>query len=106
MHPRLELGDVVAELADPHLRTGQIAEHGNLAADPPGGDADRLDRARMTLAIGVGEVEAEDIDAGLDQALEDGRVPARGADRGDDLRPPVRAWASAVFSACIRDDCR
>ena len=31
---------------------------------------------RVALAVGVGEVEAEDVDAGLDQALEDGRRPS------------------------------
>ena len=41
MHPRLQLGVVVAQLADPQLRARQVAEHRDLAADPLGGLADR-----------------------------------------------------------------
>ena len=89
VHAGLQLGDVVAQLADPQLRPRQVAEHRDLAPDPLGGGADRLDRLRVALAVGVGEVEAEDVGAGLDQLLEDAGVPARRADRGDDLRPPL-----------------
>ena len=88
MHAGLQLGDVVAQLADPQLRPRQVAEHRDLAPDPLGSGADRLDRARVPLSIGVGEVEPEDVGAGLDQALQDVLVPARGTDRGDDLGPP------------------
>ena len=71
VHAGLQLGDVVAQLADPQLRPRQVAEHRDLAADPLGRRADRLDRARVALAVGVGEVEAEDVGAGLDQAHQD-----------------------------------
>ena len=76
MHPGLQLGDVAAQLADPQLRPRQVAEHRDLAPDPLGGGADRLDRLRVALAVGVGEVEAEDVGAGLDQLLEDRRRPS------------------------------
>ena len=65
MHARLELGDVVAELADPQLRPGKVAEHGDLAADPLGRGPDRPDRGRMALAVPMREVEAEDIHSRL-----------------------------------------
>ena len=76
MHPRLQLGDVVAQLADPQLRPGQVAEHGDLAPDPLRRGPDRLDRAGVALAVGVGEVEAEDVGAGLDQAHQDVARPS------------------------------
>ena len=44
VHAGLELGEVVAQLADPQLRPGQVAEDRDLAADPLRGAADRLDR--------------------------------------------------------------
>ena len=68
MHAGLELGDVVAQLADPQLRARQVAEHRDLFADLLGRRPDRLDRARVPIAIGVGEVEPEDVGTGLDQA--------------------------------------
>ena len=76
VHAGLQLGDVVAQLADPQLRPRQVAEHRDLAPDPLGRGADRLDRARVAVAVGVGEVEAEDVGAGLDQALERRRAPS------------------------------
>ena len=94
--PVSQLGEVVAQLADPQLRPGQVAEHRHLAADLLGGGADRLDRLRVALAVGVGEVEAEDVGAGLDQCLEHLRVPAGRADRGDDLGPPAPAPRSRL----------
>ena len=39
----------------------------------------------MHLEISVGEVEPSDIEPGLDQSLEDLRLPRGGADGGDDL---------------------
>jgi len=97
VHARLQLGDVVAQLADAQLRAGQVAEHRNLPPDPLGGGADRLHRARVTVAVGVGEVETEDIGAGLDQAGQDVGVPTRRTNRRNDLR------ASATLHAY---DCR
>ena len=88
--PGLQLGDVVAQLADPHLRPRQVAEDRGLVPEPLRRGADRHDRRRVALALGVGEVEPEDVDARLEQTLEDRRVPARGPDRGDDLGPPSR----------------
>ncbi len=87
VHPGLELGVVAGELADPQLRAGQVAEDRDLAADGLGGRADRLDRLRMFVGAGVGEVEPEDVGTGADHLLEHARRPARRADRGDDLGP-------------------
>ena len=83
VHPGLQLGDVVAQLADPQLRPRQVAEHGDLAPGPLRRRPDRLDRARVALAVGVGEVEAEDVGAGLDQAAPARRRPSS---RGRPLR--------------------
>ena len=82
VHAGLQLGEVVAQLADPQLRPRQVAEHRDLAADPLGGGADRLDRLRLALGAGVGEVEAEDVGAGGDQLLEHVRRPSS----------PARPW--------------
>ena len=98
VHPRLQLGEVVAQLADPQLRPRQVAEHRDLAADLLGGGADRLDRLRLALRAGVGEVEAEDVGAGGDQLLEHRRVPARRPDRGDDLGAALRVHRLTVVT--------
>jgi hypothetical protein len=89
VRPRLQLGDVAAQLADPQLRPRQIAEDRHLAPSPLGRCADRLDGARVALAVGLGEVEAEDVGAGLDQAGQHLLVPAGRADGRDDLGPPA-----------------
>jgi hypothetical protein len=39
----------------------------------------------VVLGIAVGEVQADDVDAGADQALEDLRAARRRTDGGDDL---------------------
>ena len=93
MHAGLELGVVVADRADPELRAGQVAEDRHLAAERLGGLADRLDRLRVFVGAGVGEVEAEDVGAGRDQLLEHAEVPGRRADGGDDLGAPVEVGA-------------
>ena len=89
MHAGLELGVVVAQVADAELRAGQVAEDRHLAAERGGRLADRLDRLRVFVGAGVGEVEAEDVGAGGDQLLEHAEVPRGRADRGDDLGAPL-----------------
>ena len=58
--------------------------------------ADRLDRLRLFVGAGVGEVEAEDVGAGGDQLLEHAALPAGRADRGDDLGAPLEVGAELV----------
>ena len=73
-----------AHLADADLRTGQVDEHADVAAELLGGGADGAQARGELGGAGVGGVEAHDIDARGEQRLEDvGRV-GRGTERGDD----------------------
>ena len=54
----------------------------------PGGDvADRANDLEVLLVRAVGEVEAEDVDPGLDEPLEGLGAAGGRSDGGDDLRP-------------------
>ncbi len=101
MHPRLQLGVVVAQRADPELRPRQVAQYRDLAANALGGTADRLDRARLLVRSGVGEVEPEDVGAGADQLLEHARLPARRPDGGDDLRAAAQVAPRLSGRICL-----
>ena len=81
-----QVGDPVAQRADPHLRAGQVLEHRDLAADAARGVADPLDRLRVLVARAVREVEPRDVEPGLDHPHEHVRLARGRSDGGDDLR--------------------
>ena len=56
------------------LRAGQVAEDPDPLAHQLSGGADRLDRRSVAVAVGMGEVEAQDVGAGRDQPLQRRRL--------------------------------
>ena len=91
------------EGTDAQLRSLQVEQHADRAADIR---LDRADQLQPLLVVGVravAEVQAEDISAGAHQRLDGGAVRARGAERGDDLG--VAGWpGSGSCGGAIDDD--
>jgi len=80
-----QLHRTVRERADAQLRTLQVEQHTDRAADV---DFDRADEIEPLLVLGIGavaEVQPEHVGAGTHQGLNRGAVAARGSERGDDL---------------------
>ncbi|HET7510753.1 MAG TPA: pyruvate kinase [Solirubrobacterales bacterium] len=95
VHPRLQLGEVIAQRADPQLRPRQVAKDRHLLADPLRRRPDRPDRLRLPLRRGVGEVQPEDIGPRSHQLLQHRRLPTGRANRGDDLGPALAVGAGS-----------
>jgi hypothetical protein len=80
------------------LRSLQIGQN----ADRPAGllleGADGVDARLMVGALAMAEIEAEDIDAGVEQRGDGFRCRARGAERGDDFGAALTAHVSCPHS--------
>ena len=92
----LEHDLAVDELADADLRTLQVAHDRDLATRVARGGAHAIRAQRVVLGLAVGEVEAEDVDAGRDQLGEDIGLGRGRADGGDDLGG---AWHGVILCA-------
>ena len=99
----LELGDVVDERADAHLRAGQVLQDRDGAARAAGGLAHALRGLGMLLGVAVGEVQPRDVHARLDHPGERVGVARGGADGGDDLR--ATGQDAPRYSAAGADPC-
>ena len=73
------------ELADADLRALQVRHDADLAAERAGGLAHEAGALHVVGRAPVREIEADDVDAGGDQAGERVGRAAGGAERGDDL---------------------
>ena len=73
------------EGADAQLRALQVEQDADRPADLLLDRADHLGRARVVLVRAVAEIEAEDVDAGLEQRLDPLVRRGGGPERGDDL---------------------
>ena len=73
------------EVADAEFRSLQVGEEGDGAADGFFGLARGDDAGGVAGVVAVGEVEAEEIDAGAQEFLHLERAIAGGAERGEDL---------------------
>ena len=82
----LELRAVVAQLADAHLRAGEVLEDRDRPARGARGVAHHAGGLRVLLDGPVGEVQPRDVHARVDHAAEGLRIAGRGADGGHDLR--------------------
>ena len=96
--PRPQADDPVVDVADPQLRARQVAEDADLLAAPLRGLARHRHVLRVIVAGPVGEVEPEDVGAGLDQLEHALDGASRGADRRHDLCPPVTAHDLRILS--------
>ena len=76
---------VVLELADPDLRTLQVAEDADGPAVLGRGGTNAFGACLMVLCRTVREVHADDINAGLHQTFENFLRRRGGAERGNDL---------------------
>ena len=83
--PGRQSHDIVAHHAGANLRPLQVAENGDRPAAVAGKFADRGDRFRQFRMPAVGEVEPEDIGAGLHQGQEHLPRGAGRTDGGDDF---------------------
>jgi hypothetical protein len=75
----------VAHAAGADLRPREVLEEGDRLVLALGDRACGLDDLEVAGMVAVREVQAKDVDAGVDQPLERRRVARRGADRGHDL---------------------
>ena len=78
-------GSAALEPPGADLRAGEVLEDGDRPPDRGGDLAHVADDLQVLRLIAVGEVEAHDVHAGLDQALEHAALARGGADGGDDL---------------------
>jgi hypothetical protein len=90
----VEDGDTALQLAEPELRSREVADDPHLPAGLLAHRADPADVLGVLVGRGVGEVEPEDVDPRIEQLAEHLRGPARRTDRGDDLR------AAGVMRGC------
>src|SRR3954470_16047535 len=81
----MEDRDVPFENPEAQLRSGQVAEDPDLTPDLRTGLPDAPHRLGVLAGGSVGEVQPEDVDAGVEQLAKDLGLTARGTDRRHDL---------------------
>src|SRR5262249_16659748 len=77
--------DAAFEISETELRAGQVPHDPDFTAGLLAHGPDPFDGVRPLTRGPVGEVEPEDVDAGVEQLPEDWGLAARGPDGRDDL---------------------
>ncbi len=96
----LERDRAVGETLDADLRAAQVAEHGDFPVQRGGGIAHQPAAAPVLVGIAVGEVDAHDIDPGIEQAAHPLRAVGGRAEGGDDLGAAFLTGHGADSSRC------